>query len=283
MKHFIILIAAISLLFSCKKETTPSASADAPNPFARVDNPGSTVDHQIYQVFQTTGVPILYNDTVSKQPLTTLSVNYHIGGPDGAYKVRYLAADQDKLTGVQFVNNNLLTHLTGNARPFAVLITDSVITSVFSFVVFRVVDVALNSYSATNALAIGAVKQIQFMNADSLKSYTAYVLAGQLTSKLTSLSYSALLNNFNNVSNAYYAKTLNSVGKKKESYGLLTIGNESGTTFSGGTQADDFARYLRLFLMNSYTDLQNRYQTYPLVLNKLAYLQTALATLGYKP
>lgn len=283
MKKYISLLLLTAVLFSCKKESAPTPSANINDPFIRFDNAGSDADHQIYLLYKETGIPVLYSDTLTVSPLTLLNVAYHITSYDSMLTVRYLHNQEDVLTGVNFIKDEILPSLGKSLLPYSVLLTDTI----YTYNVYRQ-QLFLNAYLGLQTLAVSRVAAIKSMSADELKSYKKDIFKNILLSQLG--LHTDLLKNFYAVSAACYNKYAYGDGsypgyipyQPKEAYGLLTDGTEYPGYYPTGDQTTDLANYLNVVLVLSADEFAQKYADYPLVLNKYNLLVKVLTTLEFK-
>jgi hypothetical protein len=285
-KYFPLLTAAVMcFLLSCSKENTPAASPDQSDAFIRVDNPASEADHQVYLLYQQTGIPVLFTDTLRKDPLAMLNFRYAIIGTDSLLTIRYLTNSADRVTGVSFIKNEILPHLGKALKPYSILLTDSVYS--FTGAVPNRVRVNYNAYPGLATLLIGKVSKISAMIPDSVKTYKKDIFKSILTQPLNN---SGVLIAFNAVSAAYYNKyaygttaTVSYVPYNvKEAYGLLSDGTESTSFYAIGDQVADLAQYLNKVLVLTSQEFTAKYGSYPLVMTKYALLQKALTAVGFQ-
>ncbi|ANI88196.1 hypothetical protein A9P82_02045 [Arachidicoccus ginsenosidimutans] len=284
---FLIILALPCLLFivSCKKEAALTPFDVGSDPFIRKDNPASAVDHAIYQFYEQTHLPVLYSDTVSRNPLFTIDLNYHLSGFNSTLIVDYLRNDADILTGLQFVQSQFLPLLSDSLKPYSVLLIDSLISPMYGY--YDTTYTFLPAYAGLNTFAIANVPHIAQMTPDSLKRYKAAVFSALL---LAPLNKNGILEKFYSVSADYYGKYVyGDVASAyylpylpKEEYGLIPYGNESTTYYSIGSQSDDLSQYLNTILSGSEASFTQRFGAYPLVMQKYNYLITALSAVGFK-
>ena len=289
MKRYLIYFTAICLfLASCKKEDKPKQSPDVQDPFARVDNPSNAADHQIYLFYKQSGIPVLYSDTVSKSPLTTLNLGYHLTTIDSMVTAKYLYSQDDILAGLNFVKNQIVPYLSSSLKPYSILLTDSVYT-------FEpdpsgsgaLLKVPLSAYLGFNTLAISYVPAIKNMDPDQLKIYRKDILKTILTEKIN--ENPALMIQFYAVSSAYYGKTAYGstyspyyiLYEPKPVYGLLVDGTEGPNYYDVRGQAEDLSDYLDNVLILSPADFTTTYQSYPLVIQKYNLLLDVFKTIGF--
>ncbi|GAA3918038.1 hypothetical protein GO495_20520 [Chitinophaga oryziterrae] len=283
MKKYISLLLLTAVLFSCKKDHTPAPSASINDPFIRMDNAASDADHQIYLLYKSTGVPVLYTDTLTTSPLTLLNVGYHITSYDSLVTVRYLHSQDDVLSGVNFVKDEILPSLGAGLRPYSILLADSV----YTYNIYKQ-QVILNAYLGLQTLAVGRVGEIKTMPEDVLKAYKKDIFKNILLTQLA--QHDDLLKDFYAVSAAYYNKYAYGDGsypgyipyQPKEAYGLLTDGTEYPGYYPTGDQTTDLANYLDVVLVLSADEFAQKYADYPLVLTKYDLLVKVLTTLEFK-
>ncbi|HWK04674.1 MAG TPA: hypothetical protein VNS58_13635 [Puia sp.] len=288
MKKYSFLFAAIfaMLLFSCKKEAAPVVSANVADPFIRVDNPSSEVDHQIYLIYQQSAVPVLYTDTLTKTPLTLLDPGYHLTSLDSFLTIRYLTDSAAILVGVNFIKDQILPSLSGKLKPYSMLLADSLYTFKSSY--RGRVKVILNAYLGWNTVVIGNVGAIPGLGPDSLISYKKDVFKSIVTVPLN--QDTNLLHNFYAVTAPYYGKYAYGDGSipgyiayaPKETYGALSDGTESSYYYQMPDQATDLSEFLDKVLTMSEQDFATQYAAYPLVLSKYGFLRAALIQIGFK-
>ncbi|QEC78874.1 Rossmann-fold NAD(P)-binding domain-containing protein [Mucilaginibacter ginsenosidivorax] len=289
MKRYLIYFSAICLfLASCKKEENPKASPNMQDPFARIDNTNNPADHQIYLFYKESGIPVLYNDTVAKTPLTKLNLGYHLTTVDSMVTAKYLHNQADILAGLDFVKNQIAPHLSNSLKPYSILLTDSVYT-------FQpdpsgsgaLVKVPLSAYLGFNTVAISYVPAIKTMDQTQLKIYRKDILKVILTAKIG--ADPSLTTKFYAVSSAYYGKTAYGstqspyylIYQPKPVYGLLPDGTEGPNYYDVHGPAEDLAAYLDTVLVMSPADFVNTYQSYPLVIQKYNYLLDIFKTIGF--
>lgn len=284
--YFLLLLLPFAAgIFSCKKEATPPASADVADAYVRLDNPANEADHQSFLLYQETGIPVLFTDTLSKDPLALLNYRYLITGTDSLLTVRFVQTTADRVAGVNFIRNEILPHLSKNLYPYSILLADSVYSYIPAYPSRKMV--AYNAYPALSSLLISQVSNISTMIPDSIKTYRRDILKGIL---LQPLANSDLLKAFFAVSKAYYGKYASGTTTSgsyipyqvKEVYGLLTNGSEYPGYYYAGDQTGDLTDYLNQVLVLTPQEFAAKYGNYSLVMTKYTLLQKALTAAGYK-
>jgi hypothetical protein len=282
MKRYISLILILLLAVCCKKEQTPSPSKDVPNPYARTDNANSPLDHAIYQVYQSTGVPIFYTDTIVASPLQLLPINLE-SDVNAFLKINYLHSDDDLLNGVALLRDSVLPLLGDSLKPFSILLTDSI----FATPAGSRSILSMNTYLGISGLVLGNVGHIKSMPADTLKAYKLAIIKSLLQ---TPIAKNPSTNDFYAVSYNWYGKYVYGDGSipgyvayaPKEQYGFLAVNYESSTFYQAPSQADDVNAYLNAILSTSADDFTAKYNADPLVMKKYNILVQILKSAGFK-
>lgn len=282
MKKYISLILIVCLAVCCKKEATPKPSSDNGNPFARTDNPSNPADHAIYQLYQSTGLPVFYSDTIATDPLLLFTFNLTLD-PAAYLQIKYLQNSADIVTGVNLLRDSILPYLGDSLKPFAVMLVDSIFaTPAGSHTILSQI-----TYPGLNGLIIGNVAHIKDMPADTLSAYKAAIFKSML---FTPVANNAAINDFYQVSINYYGKSVYGDGtipgylayKPKYEYGFITAMYESSTYYMAPAQADDLDAYLNAVLTTSSTAFAAQYGAYPLVMQKYNLLVNIVKAAGFK-
>jgi len=287
MKNYLkyLVVFGFALLTACKKDSAPEASAPAEDTYMRADNASSEVDHQIYLVYQQTKVPVLYTDTVSKNPLELVNLNYQMAGSNSSYIYSYPKNKQDILAGIAFVRDKILPALGPKIKVHSISLLDTLKTEI----VYSPTYIITTNYTVIQGLttlAIAKVPSIAAMTPDELVAYQAEVFTNLL---LNPLDASGLMPNFYKVSTGYYDKSaLNQSDspyylpwKDKREYGFLLDGSESDYYYVTPSQSGDLKLFLSKILSMSAADFEAENGNYPLVMNKYNMLKEALNTLGF--
>lgn len=66
MKHSILYILLVFLAVACQKESEISSSIGFENLYVIEDDPTDSIQHKRYEIYQTYGVPVYFNDTIGK-------------------------------------------------------------------------------------------------------------------------------------------------------------------------------------------------------------------------
>lgn len=280
-----LVIICFALLTACKKDSMPEASDPAKDDYARVDNASSDIDHQIYLVYQQTKIPVLYSDTISKNPLNILNLNYQLAGSNSSYIYTYPKSKTDILAGIAFVRDKILPALGPKIKVYSITLLDTLKT-VQVYGPYYSVTTNYSVVSALTTFGIANIPQIAAMNAGQLKAYKADIFTNLLVNPLSS---SGLLKEFNTVSATFYNKYAyqgyDPPGSipfaDKRVYGFILDGTESPYYFSTPDETGDLKLFLSKVLTMTAADFEAQNGDYPLVMNKYNLLKEALTTLGF--
>lgn len=290
-RYFALICLCIAMVMgACKKDHTPEPSGKTDNPYARTDNAGNEADHQIYLVYKATGIPVLYSDTLRKSPLVLLNPAYQITSFDSTLSLKYLTRQADIISGVAFINQQVIPALGGGLKPFSILMTDSAKGRVVLTIngVRQIVSLIYSGYPSRNTLIISKIPAIASMSADTLNYYKKDIFKPVLQLALS--QQQALLNDFGQVSLAYYGKYAYGTTQNTsyvpyapmEVYGLVSLSPTPAVFYSIGSQADDVSNYLDVVLTLTKSQFAAKYGNYPLVMTKYDLFVKALTALGFK-
>ncbi|HWV65369.1 hypothetical protein [Chitinophaga sp.] len=292
MKQYIslLLLSGVTVLFSCKKEKSPDPSPVQLDPYMRVDNPSNEADHQIYLLYKETGIPVLYSDTLTRNPVTLLNAAYQITTYDSTLRIKYLTSSGAVLTGLNFVKSQILPALGGALKPFSILLADSATGKVLvnNGGIRSIVTMLYSGYPTVNTLIISRVNAIAGMAPDTLTYFKKDIFKAILQTPLGQRD--DLLKNFVAVSADFYNKGAYGDGSisgylpyaPRETYGLVSLSPLPPSYYSTGTQVDDISGYFDLVLTLTKEQFAAKYGNYPLVMTKYDLFTKALAALGFK-
>jgi hypothetical protein len=283
-----IAVASIMMLGSCAKEDGVTASPDLGDAFARVDNPAVASEHQVYLFYKETGIPVLFSDTLRKQPLVVYDPKYFITTRDSLLTLRLAFKEADRLEGIGFIQNQIYPHLGSKTiKPFSFLLTDSVYS--FKGTGVNRTKVPYNTYLSFGSLIVGNIPRIKTMTTAQLVAFKAEILVGLTYNPMVN---SALLSEFYTVSANAYGKTAYGTVEStfyvplapKTTYGLLLNGTEvpNASSYAIGSKEADFKEYLSQMISLSPQEFSGKYGAFPLVMRKYALVDKALTTIGYK-
>ena len=280
-----LVILGLAVLAACKKDgNEPTASAPEADPYVRADQTNE-VDHQVFLIYQQSKIPVLYTDTLGKNPLNIVNLNYQIGGFSSTYIYNYPRKKADILSGIAFVRDKILPPLGSKFKVYSISLLDTVKTVVKYSATYSVTTY-YNFIPGLTTFGIANVPKISTMTAAQLISFRSEILTNMLISPLNS---SGTLTGFYAVSASYYGRyvygTVTDTNylqyKDKKEYGFIPNGTESTSSYAIGDQTADLKDYLGKMFTLSAADFQTQYGNYPLVMSKYNLLKTALTSVGF--
>lgn len=211
MKYLLSLLTALCLLTACSDEDALRSDIDFRLPYDLQDNPQDSIAHRRYLIYQETGVPVFFNDTLSARqtgvssdglPIMqyeTLDLNWSFSSHN-AGRVQYIydliTDPTEQSRALDFVQE-FLRCASKPMRPFSILLTrnltikDNKGTESPAF------------HSGFRTLVLPGCDSIQ---ADSVPLRTQEILRSMVKEKV--LGNSAIVDEFGGVSgkNKYYNK-----------------------------------------------------------------------------
>lgn len=203
MKKIYLLLSLAALLFgACGENDNDFTPSNGERNWLIVeDNPNDPIDHQRYLIFQETGIPIYYNDTIGSEerysyatgdPYTyyeVLQVFYSPGNSTpGKQSARYvLPADREKVKPVlDFLETEILPKLSKDIYVPSILLVDTLVTPTGD-------DLA---YKGTNTVVLSKVCDFADMDETTLKTYKGTFLATLVSNTLAEFEEEWLEENF---------------------------------------------------------------------------------------
>lgn len=194
----LLFVAAATLNVSCNEEDIIASDYEK-NWLVVTDNPSDQLDHTRYEVFQKTGIPVYYNDTIGSEQRTTLAgqpytyyevlqVFYKPGSVTPSEKTANYTLPQrrsDILPVVEFLRDEVFPQLPENMYVPSVLLTDT-----------------LNSSSGTvafkglNTIVLSNVNKFASLDAAGRKAYSSAFLRAVVASSMMTYEEEWLEENF---------------------------------------------------------------------------------------
>ncbi|WP_316799753.1 hypothetical protein [Pedobacter frigidisoli] len=209
MKKFIIYLLPALILFSCKKEGSLLPSNVDKNFFEIIDNPSDSVDHAIFQFYQSTKIPVFYKDTIgidarvdpfgiSYNFYKKLGVDYN---PDFqtlkfglVTKYLNLKKKADVIPALKFLSTYIVPALPKGVLPQSFFVPDTLNNAIYG----------TRAYKGFNTVVIGAVPRISKLGANEINLHRAAILRAIASAYVLDAKNTAFLNsNFYSVSRAF--------------------------------------------------------------------------------
>ncbi|NML23638.1 hypothetical protein HHL16_22350 [Pseudoflavitalea sp. G-6-1-2] len=304
--HNSLLLLLFFGVASCKKEAPLQPDEKDENRLEVKDNPSDPVDHAIYQFYQTTGVPVFYNDTIERihvgdtsgipvYSYRRLATNYSPFGIQPGLSYKLIPEKEQALPLLPLLREEVLSRVPTNMQVYSILIVKSL--------TLRGISNADNSgfsgvsnkpHNAFNTILIPAVNP-DTMTAAGKKTYAASVLAKLASKRL-------LREHLQQIQTEFYSLTKNvAPGKRiygdlwsalspgvpvifeeygfiRASYSLIMYGRKSMPMMQ-----DDLLTYLEAALTYETIEAFDAdYASYPVVRNKFRAARTLLRSIGFQ-
>lgn len=301
---FLICLA----FFSCSDEDEISPSYRDVNWYSVEDDPNDPLTHLRYTIYQETGVPIFYNDTIGSQtryrlngdPYTYYEIikpGYTIIGHSGGVKC-VLADDlTDVMAMVELMDQYLFEYLPRDKNPLCYLLLDSVNIRAGNSTTYPLND---DYYKAMTATCIGNVERVKSMTDSARRSFAAELAGLELVANIVdevdltenlinyfdSLSIDVLLdakeygmtktNGFGSVQTYVITR----IKPEAELFGLIHYRGVEANRLFIPTKEQDRAAYIGLILSVPDDVIRERYKNYPVVIERYELMREMMVRVG---
>ena len=277
---------------SCRKETAPAPSNKDENYLVVHDDPNDPIGHAVYELYQTTGIPVFYNDTLASRQVgdsagvpqyiyITLMVSYSPStGASNDPSYTLLPKERRTKSMLDLLENELLTVLP--PLP-SILLTDSLFTPPRNRPIIR------NAHVGFNTVAIRSVDP-DTMSMDARNAYVLAVITRVADQKLTLLKSASLETDFDGISGqsspyldpfGVPLAEISDGSQTLEDFGFI-IGAERGGEIYTPEKVSDKGSYLEAVFTNTTEAFNSRYASYPAVLKKFSAMRSLLNDLKFK-
>lgn len=199
-KILYILLAACALFLtvSCGEDDLMPSEYEK-NWLVVEDNPNDALDHLRYEVFQKTGIPVYYNDTIGCEQRTTLA-----GQPYTYYEVLQVFYSPGSATPSEKTANYTLPQNRSEVLPVVEFLRDEVFPRLPAamYVPSVLLTDTLNSASGTvafkglNTIVLSNVRRFASLGEQGRKAYRAAFLRAVVASSLMAFEEEWLEENF---------------------------------------------------------------------------------------
>ncbi len=195
MKRKLIIgmcLLGMAVFTACSKENEDLTPSFADRDWYKLEDSDDAVDHAFYELFQTYGVPVYYNDTIGREDrglsregermihYEVLDIAYWITSrtPNAAlYSLnkKYLEnGDKSQLLdAAEFLGEYVFPYLKKSRYPMSFLLVDSIVNNLSDARAQHV----FNSYNAMTTTLIGGIDRIGEMSESEKRLLAGYVMA----------------------------------------------------------------------------------------------------------
>ena len=256
------------------------------------DDPNDPIGHAVYALYQATGIPVFYNDTLASKQVgdsagvpqyfyVRLMVSYSpSSGESNDPSYTLLSKERRTKSMLDLLENELLTVLPPLPSVF---LTDSLFTPARNKPIIRDAQVGFNT------VAIRSVDP-DTMSTDAKRAYVLAVLNRVADQKLTLLKSASLESDFYNISEQLspyldpFGVPLDQISdgsQTLEDFGFITS-SKRGNVIYTPQKSEDKASYLQAVLTDTPDVFNSLYASYPSVLKKFSAMRSLLNDLKFK-
>ena len=134
--HNCLLLLILTAMIACRKEAAIEPSNKKEFQLTITDNPSDPTDHAIYQFYKATGIPLYYNDTVSREQVDViagvpvysyqkLAVRYSPTGTQTLITFTLLSEKENLLPLLPYLKDSLLPQLPTTFPMQSLLVVQS--------------------------------------------------------------------------------------------------------------------------------------------------------------
>ena len=293
MKIINCLLLSLFILAACsKKEVALQPSNKDENYLVVRDNPNDLIDHEVYQIFKATGIPIFYNDTIARRQVgdsagipqyfyIRLMANYSPStGPSNSLAFTLLPKNRRSMGMLNLVKSDLLTVLP----PFpSIFLTDSLYTPSPGSKIIRDAQLGFNTVVIRSVIT-------DTMSVATRNSFVLSVLTRIATQKLEAQKSTELENQFYFISRSLspwldpfhvLLAQISDGTQTFEDFGFITT-VKTGNKIYSPEKSRDLDSYLRAVFSNTPANFKAQYANYPPVLQKFDVLRNILTGMKFK-
>lgn len=292
---YLFVLALAFTLFACNKEDDANSTDWDINWYEIQDKPGE-LNHLIYEVYKSTGIPIFINDTLGSQIVDydyegNPILHYELLRPgytiqEYSNDIHYvLSGDSTSLTAaVEAFRDYVIPKLPEEVFTRSYLFVDSLVTTgYYGEYVTWTIDKAAEKYMTTTI--VGRTAEMKNLTEEERKVWAGNLL-GELLVNYVRSAYEAKLEGF-------YLLSYTTAGKSKYRSPLVGFGNSKiaqnwgfiDFAYSNVTpsEAEDVAMYLSMFFNgSSEDDFREQFAKWPKVLGKYDIMKEIVADIQSK-
>ncbi|WP_018462509.1 hypothetical protein [Segatella paludivivens] len=300
--EILVYCCFISLsLFSCgDKEDYITPEAPAKNYFAAYAN--ATDDESLLrkEFYKNNGCYLLFNDTLRHDSIgvkpngeityqtETIDVPYIMSSQAYfAYKYTYIKDIEKQKAAANFIENNILPHLSAKLRPYSWLLVNSITKYAANDNSYSY-DSEQTSVVGNRATAIG-IQDIFDMDESDIQLFAKDLCASIVADKVSSLEAS-IIAPFTKFSDSFYETTSQTTPSDNESNmelmqesGFICPYTISGIVFYGyyPSKVEDIKAFAKLVVENDEQYVRDTYNN-EIILQKYMVMKNIILSLGYK-
>jgi len=293
MKSFksLFIIITLATVAACSKEDTPEPLYHSPAPFFMpaedATDPTSVLRREFYAKHSSY---LLFNDTIQKYNVgtdingdevyqwETLDLGYSIGfsySTSVQYRYTYITDYATQKAMVDYLENYVMYHFTGKAKPFMYMISNTITSSSRSGNVSK-------PYAAAGQRGVSVACNYLLAKERTEAQKQAYaeriisIMIGQLAN-----NFSESFEGFYKYSASYYNTSWSGSDKTAVLASMGFIGTASSLVSFCPSQSDDLGQYALATIQYSEEEFNEKYGNYPIVITKYMLVKNTLRQLGF--
>lgn len=282
----IILVCSLCLLAGCSKEA-PNPAYEPTNWFELKDNPNDELQHLAYQVYNSTGIPIFYNDTIGSEERSTPNggkpyTYYEI--LKGGYTLTATAnlsygipANRNNIkSGIELLRDRVIPLIPKEIHVPSFLLVDTIFTMYST----SGVKIELDAYRSMMTVLVGKVLHIDTMDEKQKKHHSGKIVAIAMADYLMDKEQNKFQDFFAITTNietatgsaqhgAYYASWQNITHRDIAFLSsVLRLNQNRVIGFYAPSQSDDLRDYIAAVYGMEEADFKEEYRDYPKIIEK---------------
>jgi len=298
----VILSCFLFILTACGNEGTLSPSNIKENYYA-ADSTATDLESQLKCAFyKRDSSYLLFNDTLRYEPLgkdtngdmlyytETVDIGYVMTSNTmpSKYIYQYLTTMNEKQGAVDFIEANLLPHLSVKLRPFSWLLINHIAKYITD-------DGVSYSYDSDKSYAVGdrctalAMGGLSNLSDSARAAFTQSVLTGILQNKVSKQTSETLQSFVKYGSALYGTSSSESPATEDENMVLMKTSGFISPYYWGDypylglypSKDQDLASFVELVLTQTADEVESAYADYPIVIKKYNAMKKIIINLGY--
>lgn len=292
--NLIYSLLLLCVCFACSDNEDLKPSGFDQDWFAIENDPSDPLKSLVYDIYVNQKVSVFYNDTIGKSirgmdedgnPVVHYQIlvpHYTIDGINPMYRF-VLSQDKDIiLNAVRFLNERVLSILTGEALPKSYYLVDSIAYKEYDYDVYDYVWRSKNVYKGMMTTVCGRISELPSMSETELRELAADIIALDLGSYIWA-TYKIDLEKFYLQTNTYAGKNLYGLRLEYDStpssyddlheYGFLRPVSDYYMT---PTEDEDVSDYVRAVLAYSEEEFTGMYEEFDVIMAKYAIMKRVM-------
>ena len=283
------IITLCIFIISCGKEDTLAPTGARDDYFTispDATDPESVLRRNFYE---TNGVHLLFNDTLRHEQRGTnadgtpywfteiIDLGYSMTSLTSGLKFNYLQGQTIKETGIDFAENQILSHLGSQIRPYSILLAGQIYTYNRDQNTYKYYDF----YNGMRCLAISCDK-IPTMSEDEIYTFRQSILLDIASNKIKNLE-SSVFTEFYSFCSEYYGEYYSDLGiSRPTGDDLYAYGFISSYYSSFPSRSNDVTAFTQALFNTKEQEFKEKYANFPVIIQKYNIIKNIVMDMGFK-